>query len=325
LDNAILIGDIGGTNARFAVIGESSRDLHFAQTYPCADFPNLIDAIQHYLEQNDLPAPESMFLAVAGPVANGKVSLTNNHWSISTNELRKAFGCERIQLINDFEALAYSIPEISKVDLLPIGPSQSDLPQDTDYTVAVLGPGTGLGAVGLCKRDGNFVTVVGEASHGGFSPETQEQSELLSVMRDRFERVSIERLLSGPGLENIYWGLARIRGEKIDLLSTADIFQAAIQGNDLLAQHSIDLFYEILGQFAGDLALTLGAKNGIYIAGGIIQRYPHQLSNSQFRRGFESKGRHRALMEQITTQLIMHQQAGLLGVSSYAQMKYSGL
>jgi glucokinase len=155
----------------------------------------------------------------------------------------------------------------------------------------------------------------------GFAPETSEQVELLSVLRDRFDRVSSERLVSGPGLENIYRGLARIHGDNRSCLTAAKIFRASLDRSDPLASRAIALFFEILGQFAGDLALSLGAQNGVYIAGGIARRYPRQLAESRFRNGFESKGRHRLLMERIPTQLILHQQAGLLGASSYARKK----
>ena len=162
------------------------------------------------------------------------------------------------------------------------------------------------------------MAIVSEASHGGFAPETEEQVEILKVLRERFGRVSSERLVSGSGLENLYWGLTQINGEKRCQLSAPEIVRASLDESDALASKATDLFYEILGQVAGDLALTLGANDGIYIAGGITQRYPQLLVNSRFRSGFESKGRHRVLMERIPTQLIMHKQPGLLGASSYA-------
>lgn len=320
MDRPSLIGDIGGTNARFAIVDCDAPGYAFEQVYPCADFPTPVDAIRFYLDQIDVPLPRSIYLAVAGPIDDEQVRLTNNPWSICVRALRRAFGSEIIHLLNDFEAIAYSIPVIPTDQILPIGDLQPDPLDVSDYTVAVIGPGTGLGAVGLHGRDGHFSAIVGEASHGGFSPESSEQIELLTVLRDRFERVSCERLVSGPGLENLYWALARINGEDRPRLSAAEIFRASIDESDPLAHQAVEIFYQILGQVAGDLALTLGARNGVYIAGGIARRYPQQLVNSRFRSGFESKGRHRSLMERIPTQLIMHEQAGLLGASSYAQM-----
>jgi glucokinase len=320
LDKLSLIGDIGGTNARFAIVDDGAPGYAFEQVYPCVDFPTLVDAIRFYLNQIDVPLPQSIHLAVAGPVVDEQISLTNNPWSISVSELRRVFGSEIIRLLNDFEAIAYSIPGIPIDEVLPIGALKPDPLDVADYTVAIIGPGTGLGAVGLRGHDGHISAIVGEASHGGFSPESSEQIELLSVLRDRFERVSCERLVSGPGLENLYWALMRIRGENRPALSAPEIFRASIDGSDRLAHQAVEIFYQILGQVAGDLALSLGARNGVYIAGGIARRYPQQLVNSRFRSGFESKGRLRSLMERIPTQLIVHEQVGLLGASSYAQM-----
>ena len=141
------------------------------------------------------------------------------------------------------------------------------------------------------------------------------QIDLLTVLREQFDRVSTERLVSGPGIENIYWALTRLRGEKRTQLAPAEIFEAAVSNRDELAAEAAHLFFEILGQEAGNLALTLGASDGIYIAGGIAKRYPDFLKNSRFRSGFESKGRYRTLMERIPTQLILHDQPGLLGAA----------
>jgi glucokinase len=323
LNKPVLIGDIGGTNARFAIADDGAAGYTSEQVYPCADFPTLVDAIRFYLDQTDLPLPQSIYLAVAGPVVDEQVSLTNNPWSISVRELRQGFGSEGIYLLNDFEAIAWSIPGMSIDELLPIGALNPDSLDRPDCSVAVIGPGTGLGAVGLRAHNGHFSAIVGEASHGGFAPESSEQIKILSVLRDRFERVSCERLVSGPGLENLYWALARIHGEDRPRLSAPEIFRSSIDESDALAHHAVELFYEILGQVAGDLALSLGARDGVYIAGGIARRYPRQLVDSRFRSGFESKGRHRSLMERIPTQLVMHEQAGLLGASCYARFNIS--
>ena len=319
MNNSLLIGDIGGTNARFAIAHTDAPGFSFEQTYQCADFATVIDAIRYYLSQTDVPSPKAICLAVAGPVVGEQVKLTNNLWVISAAELRQAFQIEAVWLLNDFEAIAYSVPCISSDEMLPVGnlkPGHLDSPH---YTVAVIGPGTGLGAVGLRRYEEHYIAIVSEAAHGGFAPETEEQVEVLTVLRERFGRVSSERLVSGSGLENLYWGLARIHGGNHAQLSAAEIVQASIDKSDPLASKAVELFYQILGQVAGDLALTLGAKDGIYLAGGIAQRYPELLVNSKFRSGFESKGRHRELMERIPTQLIMHKQPGLLGASSYAQ------
>ncbi len=309
-----LIGDIGGTNARFALADEASG-FHAVHTLQCADFESSTAAIRHYLELVEAADPDVICLAAAGPVVDGTVRFTNNHWVLEVDELQRGFGISSVSLINDFEAIAWSIPALQATDCVPIGlpaPAPLDGP---DYCVAVAGPGTGLGAVGLKKRSGQLIPIPGEASHSGFAPENQVQIEILKVLRERFDRVSFERLVSGRGLENLYWALSTVHGENRQQLDAAGIFARASDGSDARAAESVQVFFEILGQFAGDLALTLNAHEGVFIAGGIVKRYPEMLENSRFRSGFESKGRYRPTMERIPTQLIMHDQPGLLGAS----------
>ena len=216
-------------------------------------------------------------------------------------------------MLNDFEAIAYSIPLLTKTEIQTIGPHDHRALGPDDFTVAILGPGTGLGVAGLCRRGSTLVPVTGEGGHIGFAPETPLQIELLKVLADKFERVSAERLIAGSGLTNIYKALAVIRGETRESLTAAQIFARRDDGE--IAAAAVDMFFELLGQVAGDLALTLGAVDGVYIAGGISKRYPQVLENSRFRSAFESKGRRRAFMERIPTRLITYDQPGLLGAA----------
>ncbi|MDP6734253.1 MAG: glucokinase [Gammaproteobacteria bacterium] len=311
----LLIGDIGGTNARFALANTATPGFSDELTLQCADFASADLAIKHYLKQINAPTPDIICLAAAGPIVDRQVRLTNNNWTLAAGELSREFGIPAVRLLNDFEAIAYSIPFLRDDDCFCIGlPNPAPLDEE-HYMVAILGPGTGLGAVGLRKYADSLIPITGEASHGGFAPETQVQLDILTVMRERYGRVSSERLVSGSGLENIYWALTRLHNEQHTPLSAAEIFAMANDNSDSLASECVQLFFEMLGQIAGDIALTLGAENGIFIAGGIAQRYPKLLANSGFRAGFENKGRHRSLMERIPTQIIMHPQPGLLGTS----------
>ncbi len=309
-----LIGDIGGTNARFA-LADADTGYEHEHTLSCADFDSSTTAMQHYLEMIGAPEPDVICLAAAGPIVDETVTFTNNHWVIEANELRKTFDIESVVLMNDFEAIAWSIPALTKEDCITIGlPEPKPLDGD-DFSVSITGPGTGLGAVGLRKHDGMLVPIPGEASHGGFAPETKVQIEILRTLRERFDRVSTERLVSGPGIENLYWALCLIHGEHKLALEAPEIFAAASDGSDPRAAEAVQVFFEVLGQFAGDMALALNAQDGVFIAGGIAKRYPTMLETSRFRSGFESKGRYRPLMERIPTQLIMHDHPGLLGAS----------
>lgn len=319
---ALLIGDIGGTNARFALA--DSAGAHFAceQTLACADFESAEDAIHAYLDGQGLDEPPVICLAVAGPVINQSVRFTNNHWSIDAAELSERFPAAHIRLLNDFEAIAYSLPLLGPGDLETIGLKGERIDSKRDFNVGVLGPGTGLGVAGLIGRGGQRFAIVTEGGHVGFAPETQMQFEVHRQLRERFQRVSDERLLCGPGLENIYWAIRKIHGKRSVRVDAAEIFRRAMDKSDIHATETLNLFYEALGQAAGNVALSLGAYDGIYIGGGILKRYPDLLKTSAFRTGFENKGRYRALMESIPTQLIIHPQPGLYGACDMAGRMY---
>jgi glucokinase len=274
-------------------------------TLPCADYASADAAIARYLEDVGSLVPRVICLAAAGPVIDQAIKFTNNPWCIAVQELEKKYPDAAIRLLNDFEAIAYSVPHLSM---------QPDLNDRDQFTVAIIGPGTGLGTAGLKKSGDALVPIVSEASHSGFAPETGFQREVLDVLRGRFERVSVERLVSGKGIENLYWALGRLRGSESSSLSAEQIFAA----EDDHATETVQLFFEILGQYAGDIALAFGAADGVFIAGGIVRRYPEKFAASRFRSGFESKGRYRSHMESIPTQLIMHPQPGLLGASYVA-------
>jgi len=324
MGKTLLIGDIGGTNARFALADRSTPAFSDLLTVQCADYDSAEVAIKHYLDSVGAMSPDVICLAAAGPVVEQRVRMTNNHWTLASDELASEFAANSVCLLNDFEAIAYGVPLLASGDCAPIGlPDPGPLP-DEQYTVAIVGPGTGLGAVGLRKQGDQLIPVAGEASHGGFAPETRVQLDVLTALREQFDRVSTERLVSGPGIENIYGALASIHGVKLSRFSAAEIFTAAESNSDSHAVEAVSLFFEILGQFAGDYALALGAIDGVFIAGGIIKRYPDLLANSRFRSGFESKGRYRTLMERIPTQLILHEQPGLLGASYVALELFRG-
>lgn len=315
----LLVGDIGGTNARFAVAEPDAHGFSDERIFHCADFVTPDAAISRYLDDIGASAPDAVCFAAAGPIVDERVRFTNNPWTIAAAELRDTLGIERVRLLNDFEAIAYSIPFLAAGDTMPIGLPDPKPLTGRDFMVGVVGPGTGLGAVGLRRYGEHLIPVVGEASHGGFAPESRVQIDILSHLKDSFDRVSSERLVSGQGLENIYWALCRLHGEKRSQLTAAEIFAACIDDAEPRATEAVELFFEILGQFTGDLALAYGAYDGMYIAGGIPQRYPEKLANSRFRSGFEHKGRHTSLMERIPTQLILHPHPGLLGAAYCAR------
>jgi glucokinase len=319
-DSRLLVGDIGGTNARFAMARRGAPGFVDELQLPCADFDTAHAAIDYFLNSQNAGAPEIISLAAAGPVVAQSVRFTNNHWSLVAADLAANFPGAKVRLLNDFEAIAYSIPHLDASDSLQVGlPESGPLPTD-NYTVGIVGPGTGLGAVGLKMVNGVSIPIAGEAGHIGFAPTTQVQLEILTVLREHFSRVSSERLVCGPGIENIHWALGRVHGQDWPQRSAEEIFAAAGNNQEGRASEAVHMFFEILGQVAGDFALALGANDGIFVAGGIVPRYPDLFANSGFRSGFENKGRYRSLMEKIPTRLVLHKNPGLLGAAAVAAM-----
>lgn len=312
----LLIADIGGTNARFALANNDVVGFSEPKTLRCEDFSTPVDAIRHYLGCVSETEVAAVCLAAAGPVIDDTLTITNNHWSLSAADIRSELEVDQVRLLNDFEAIAWSIPHIEEHFLESVGQaSQQALPNE-NFSVAIVGPGTGFGIAGLYKRDSQLTPIVGEGGHIGFAPKSKTQIEIIEVLRDKFERICVERLLSGAGIENIYWALNVLRGEDRTHMSAADIFAAAASGTNAAAADATQLFYEVLGQVAGDIALLFGATDGVYLAGGIVKRYPEMLHISGFRNAFESKGHHRTMMERIPTRLITYDEPGLLGAAS---------
>ncbi len=315
----LLIGDIGGTNARFALADADGVGFSAQATLRCADFDAAITGIRHYLDAAGAAAPTVICLAGAGPVVDRTVRLTNNHWILSARQLEAEFAGARVRILNDFEAIAYGLTALAPSDCRQIGALPPDPLDGSSFRVGVMGPGTGLGAAGLIGHAGEPIPIICEGGHVAFAPCDPLQVEILAALWQRFERVSVERLVSGMGLQNLYHALAVVRGEPVEAPEPAQIFAAAEREPQSLAAAAVEQFFAILGQVAGDFALALGAENGIYIGGGIAPRHADQLAASAFRERFESKGRHRRLMESIPTQVIMHPHPGLLGAACCAR------
>lgn len=318
----ILIADIGGTNARFAVCQDKAPWFHDAQTLQCVDHASIFDAIDTYLKNHDTKQLQAICFAVAGPIQNEAVKFLNNDWSVSAAELKSRYAIEQVRLLNDFEAISFSLSSLRAGDVLRIGEGSGE-PKIGDQSVAVVGPGSGLGVGGLNIANGEFKPIATEGGHVGFAPDSKLQSQILHYLQGKFGRVSNERLLSGPGLVNIHESLCAIGNIENPGLTPADIAVASRKRTDDLCVQTMQLFFEILGQVAGDTSLALGAYDGVFIGGGIAQRYPNQLQRSKFRAGFENKGRYQNMMSEIPTWLITHKNPGLLGAAVYARQYLS--
>lgn len=313
------MGDLGGTYARFALAEGQSGAFTHAVTYESRQFGSPEAAIQAYLKHTNCAAPGAICLAVAAPVVGQSARFLNSEWVVDGPALSQGFGGAPVRLVNDFHAIAHAIPALVPDHVEQIGARQPWLPETGDFTVGLIGPGTGLGVSGVLRVDGRLKALDSEGGHQGFAPESERQFEVLKSLRMQYERVSDERLLSGSGIENIYRALQDQCGETPASRGAAEIFQLGVDHREDAATEAVDMFFEILGQVAGNLALTLGARNGIYVAGGIARRYPKCLQRGAFRAGFENKGRHRSLMEQIPTGLITHPDPGLVGAAILAR------
>jgi glucokinase len=306
-----VVGDIGGTNARFA-IADSGR-LSELRHVPVSQYATLQDALIEYLASlSDRLRPTAGVLAVAGPVFGDQVRMTNLNWSFSTSALKSALGLSSLVVVNDFAATAMAIPYLPDADCYPVG----DLRAKTSGPIGVIGPGTGLGVSLLIPKAGQWVLVPGEGGHVTLPAVTPEEDQILQVLRARWPHVSAERVLSGAGLVNLYEALCRIAGHDPEQLSPADVTTRAMSGADKTCVDVFRIFCSMLGTVAGDLALTVGATGGVYIAGGILLRFKEAFAASPFRQRFEDKGRFGDYLRKVPTVLILEESPALLGLAN---------
>jgi glucokinase len=304
---ARLLGDIGGTNARFAWQSDPSAPTTFVERYFCADFESLGAAIHRYLTSHGLPAPRDCALGIATPITGDLVKMTNSTWSFSISALKEHFGFERLVVINDFTALALALPELDQTELLPIGCGEA-VP---GCAKALIGAGTGLGVSGLLPEgNGRWVPISGEGGHVSLAAQTEEEAAVIAQLRARFGHVSAERVLSGPGLVNLYEASAALAMRSPHSWTAEQILSASDTDPD--CGRAIQWFAAFLGATAGDLALTLGARGGVYIGGGIAPRLLPALQGSAFRARFEGKGRFASYLAAIPTWVIVSQHSPAL-------------
>jgi glucokinase len=311
LDDRRIIGDIGGTNARFAIAeGGKYRELMHVEV---GRFGSLHDALTDYL--NGLPpALRSGLdgaLAVAGPVFGDRVALTNLGWSFSISDLHRSLGLGSLKVVNDFAATAMAVPHLPGADVFPVGPRAPG----AAGPIGIIGPGTGLGVSALIPDGRKWVMVAGEGGHVTLPSASKEEDAIIEVLRKRWSHVSAERVLSGAGLVNLYEALCTIDGSAARALTPADVTRYAIAGTDLQCVRAFSHFCAFLGSAAGDLALTFGATGGIYVAGGILLRFKEAFASSPFRERFERKGRFAGMLAKIPTCLILEESPALLGLA----------
>lgn len=307
-----LVGDIGATNARFACVDADGNLSHFAST-PCTDYQNLDAAIAAFLTRANAPPPQRAVIAVATTPNAGQVHFTNNPWSFSIEDMAQRTGIADLRIINDFHANALALPFLEGTDLMQIG---AGLPVKHS-AMAVLGPGSGLGVSASVWTGNRYVAVPGEGGHVTMAAADSQEAAVLEILRARFSHVSAERLLSGPGLSNIHAALCSLDGlQQVPQLSPATICDAALANTDERAARAVAMFCAMLGTVAGDVALTLGSRGGVFIAGGIVPRLGVQFALSPFRQRFQTKGRFSSYLADIPTYVIVRHDAALIGAAA---------
>lgn len=292
-----LLGDVGGTRARFGWIERAGAALSHVEDLACDDHASLESAIAHYLAAQGRPRAAACALGIASPVTGDSVALTNRPWRFSASQLQRRFGFGRVLLLNDFAALAWGLPGLGAGDVMQVGGGTA-VPGEA---LALVGPGTGLGVSGLLQTGGGAVPVVGEGGHASLAADDADEDRIVALLRAELGHVSAERVLSGDGLVNLHRAICMLGGRRAERLDAAEIVQRALADADLDSRRAVDRFLGWLGSFAGNLALTLGARGGVYVAGGIVTRLGERLAGSPFRERFEAKGRFRDYLAAIPT------------------------
>jgi glucokinase len=306
-----LVADIGATNTRLALV-EPSGAITGVRVFATDEMPDLGDAIENYLSAEvRAQRPTRAVLAIAAPVTGDEVTLTNFPWSFSINGLRVRLGLDSLRVINDFVANALAVSHLGAGDVAQVGGGM----RVAGAPVAVIGPGSGLGVSGLAFHDGRAVPIQSEGGHVTMAPADAREAAVLDLLRKRFDHVSAERVLSGPGILNLYAALCELSGEPQEQFTPAQITDAQTGAQHPRAREATQMFCAMLGTIAGNLALTLGARGGIYVAGGIVPRLGVTFTQSAFRDRFEAKGRFRGYLSAVPTYVITREFPALLGAA----------
>jgi glucokinase len=314
-----LVADVGGTHVRFGIAvedGSQGLRVHCVRRYAVRAYESISAAANHYREATQgVPASlQRAAVAVAGRVDADSVQLTNSDWSFSARALSEAQHLRDVQVVNDFEAVGHAVGALHPSDLEPIGPQRIELPLKRG-TCAIVGVGTGLGVGGVVANADGFNVLATEGGHASFAPIDDKSIELLRWLHRKYGRVSAERVLSGAGLANIHLALCELSGQPAAELKPAQITTRAREQSDAQCVEAVGRFGELLGSFAGDLALTLGAWHGVLISGAMLQHFDRATLERRVRAGFENKGRFAPTLRAVPLETISHPHVELLGAA----------
>lgn len=307
-----LVGDVGGTNARLALCEVENGAISQAQTFSTSDYDNLEAVIRHYLDEQKKDIKHAC-IAIACPITGDWVEMTNHDWAFSTKVMKEHLALESLEIINDFTAVSMAIPMLSEQEVIQFG---GRAPVE-GKPIAIYGAGTGLGVSHLVHVDKRWISLPGEGGHVDFAPNSEEEGEILEVLRAEIGHVSAERVLSGAGLVNLYRAIVKSDEREPENLKPKDVTERALKDTCIDCRRALSLFCVIMGRFGGNLALNLGTFGGVYIAGGIVPRFLDFFKASGFRAAFEDKGRFRDYLVDIPVYMITHDQPGLLGAGAH--------
>jgi glucokinase len=306
-----LLGDIGATHVRFALL-DAQGVIGQPSILAVADYDQLAGAIRAYLSgfsQSDHPTQAAF--GIAAPIAGDQVVMTNAPWRFSIDAMKREFGWKHFYCVNDFKANALAVPQLSPDDVVQIGEGTAV----KHGTIAVLGPGTGLGVGALVHVKGGWTAIAGEGGHATLAAFDSREAAIIDILRRQYAHVSAERALSGPGLVNLYDSLCELAGKPGGPMSPEHITNL-YPGCDPQCREAVALFCAMLGTFAGSVALTFGARGGVYIMGGVIPKIFEFFRNSHFRERFEFKGRYRHYLSAIPTYVVMQENPAFLGLKT---------
>lgn len=312
----VLLADIGGTNVRLAILPEAHAPVRTFPTIKTGDFPDFVSAVNATVLDATSMMPQSLLIALAAPIDSLRMKLTNAAWILEPTHLRDALNLSTVITFNDFEALALAMPALEGDQLKKIGEGEASAREPR----IVVGPGTGLGVGALVYAHNRYMPLAGEGGHIDLGPVSERDFEIWPHLDRLLGRVSGETLLSGNGLARLYRAVAASRGESADWCQKGQDVTAAAERGDPFADEALDLFLTYLGRFAGDLALFLLAKGGVFIGGGICPRIAERFEKSGFRDAFEAKAPHQGILRTIPTFLIMEPKPAVAGLATFAQM-----
>jgi glucokinase len=316
-----LVGDIGGTNARFALTAGQHQALSHALTLSTSAFADLQSAISAYLQQTGVSGIRRACVAIANPIDGDFLRMTNNAWAFSIEATRTGLGLNELRMLNDWEAMALAAPTLGAHELEAIGGGAAiqDAPR------GLLGAGTGLGVSSLVRaRSGEWVPIAGEGGHVSMSPGNAREAAILQILWRSWSHVSAERVVSGMGLENLYRVICELNGEACQVETAADITRLALAGQNAACEEALEALCRLLGNVAGNLALTLGARGGMSVGGGVIGHLGDYFARSGFRAAFEDKGRFAPYLKTIPTWVIRADQPALRGAAMALGVEVSG-